>query len=136
MRGWPLNRTGPSGLRDSCRTREDKAARSGVGPSDRLRRALRTGLEPRRSTHGNAYGAGGAGPGHRPGVTAGPAHLHVYTAGDRSPTAAGEVCSGQGRVGRVEMANILLDKETFLGASLADTQRPLQGKHHFYDLIH
>lgn len=78
----------------------------------------------------------GPGPGHRPGVTAGPARLHIYTAGDQSPTAAGEVCSGQGRVGRVEMANILPDKETFLGASLADTQRPLQGKHHFYDLIH
>lgn len=63
MRGWPLNRTGPSGLRDSCRTREDKAARSGVGPSDRLRRALRTGPEPRPSTRGNAYGAGGGGRG-------------------------------------------------------------------------
>lgn len=61
MRGWPLNRTGPSGLRDSCRTREDKAARSGAGPSDRLCRALRTGTEPRPSTRRNAYGAGGAG---------------------------------------------------------------------------
>lgn len=79
LRGWPLNRTGPSGLRDSCRTREDKAARSGAGPSDRLRRALRTGTEPRRSTHGNGYGAGGARARPPPGGhrgTRSSAHLH------------------------------------------------------------
>lgn len=115
MRGWPLNRTGPSGLRDSCRTREDKAARSGVGPSDRLRRALRTGPEPRRSTHGNGYGAGGAGARPPPGGhrgTRSSAHLHggrsiahgcwggVLRAGACGACGDGQYSAGQGNVSR------------------------------------